>query len=128
MAVLIGMSGGMKGKRFEIDKDEVVAGRSSTVDIRLDDSSVSSRHCSVTREGRKYTLTDLGSTNGTRINGVAALKTRLKPKDIIQVGNVELMFDGQDVEVEESAQSQAPDAGPARIPETFRASSPFAKR
>jgi pSer/pThr/pTyr-binding forkhead associated (FHA) protein len=132
MAVLIGMSGLMKGKRFDIEKDEVVAGRGSTCDVRLDDSSVSSRHCAVRCDGNKYSLADLGSTNGTRVNGVTIQQTRLKPKDIIQAGNVELMFDGPDVDIEEAESGTTPTvevvAGPAKIPDSFRASSPFGKR
>jgi len=132
MAVLIGMSGLMKGKRFDIEKDEVVAGRGSSCDIRLDDTSVSSRHCAVRRDGNKYTLADLGSTNGTRINGVTVQQTRLKPKDIIQAGSVELMFDGPDVDVEAAEPETTPTvevvAGPAKIPDSFRTSSPFGKR
>ncbi|MCX7591063.1 MAG: FHA domain-containing protein [Kiritimatiellae bacterium] len=88
----------LRGKRFTIDQDEVVIGRSHECDWQLTDSSVSSRHVSIRREGGKYTLRDLDSTNGTTVNGMSIRELRLNPKDVITLGAVELLFDGEDVE------------------------------
>jgi len=133
MAVLIGMSGNLKGQRFELAEAEVPIGRHTTNTICFEDPSVSGQHCIVTREGQKYTVTDLESTNGTRLNGAPVLSSRLKPKDILQVGSIELMFDGTDVEVEEEQAEVAASrvetfSEPVAVPTTFQAGSPFGKR
>jgi pSer/pThr/pTyr-binding forkhead associated (FHA) protein len=133
MAVLIGMSSTVKGRKFDLDQDEILIGRNSQNGVILDDASISGRHCSITRDGRKYFLVDLGSTNGTRLNGNAVTKSPLRPKDIIQVGALELMFDGQDVEVatsvsHETAKIEEVNSEPMVIPSTFRTASPFGSR
>lgn len=131
-AWLIGMSSQVKGRRFDIDQDEVIVGRTSDNQIAIEDASVSSRHCQITRSDRKYTVRDLNSTNGTRVNGTIISQTGLKPKDIVQLGVVELMFDGEDVDVSEwnqplttrievSSESMA-------TPMTFKSASPFGAR
>jgi len=131
MAVLIGMSSSVKGKKFDLDQAETYVGRQSQNHVPIDDPSISSRHCSVVRDGRKFTLVDLGSTNGTRVNGVKVTKSPLKPKDIIQVGGVELMFDGQDVEIVVGSSDTSKIetmAEPVSIPENFHTASPFGNR
>jgi pSer/pThr/pTyr-binding forkhead associated (FHA) protein len=129
MAVIIGMSSTVKGKKFELAEGETYIGRQNQNHIPVDDASISGRHCSITREGRRYTLIDLGSTNGTRLNGASVSRMALRPKDIIQVGSVELMFDGQDVEVpvpEAAATSKIEVMEePVSIPESFHTASPF---
>lgn len=133
MAVIIGMSTAVKGKKFELTQDEMFIGRSNQNQIPIEDASISGRHCSILRDGRKYTLVDLGSTNGTRLNGSSVTKSPLRPKDIIQVGSVELMFDGQDVDVGSPAVTVVIPrveemAEPVRIPESFHTASPFGER
>lgn len=119
MAFLIIMSGEMKGRRFEIDRGEITIGRGSDNIISLPDAAVSSHHCSVLRDGEKFTVRDLNSTNGTCLNGKVIMESRLKPKDIIKVGEAEIMFDGKDVEVDESG-STVLDESAASLTRTAR--------
>ncbi len=132
MAVLIGMSSTVKGKKFELVQDETFIGRNPQNQVPIDDASISGRHCSVVRDGNKFSLVDLGSTNGTRLNGASVTKIGLRPKDILQVGSIELMFDGQDVEVESNAASDTAEieyvAEPVSIPQNFHTASPFGNR
>ena len=132
MAVLIGMSSTVKGQKFEITREETFLGRNSQNHVPLEDNAISGRHCSILREDRKYTLVDLGSTNGTRLNGAPILKIPLRPKDIIQVGGIELMFDGQDVEVPESTLHDTArietTSEPMTTPMSFHTASPFGSR
>lgn len=131
MAVLIGMSSTVKGRKFELAHDETFIGRNAQNQISIEDASISGRHCSIVRNEQRYTLVDLGSTNGTRLNGAGITKSGLRPKDIIQVGNVELMFDGQDVEVDSAASDTAKIeflAEPVHIPQNFHTASPFGNR
>lgn len=132
MALLIGMSSTVKGRKFDLVQDETFMGRNAQNHVPLDDTSISGRHCSIVRDGRKYTLVDLGSTNGTRLNGAPVMKSPLRPKDIIQIGAIELMFDGQDVELPESEHAE-PSAvevtsEPLRTPVSFHTASPFGSR
>lgn len=131
MAVLLGMSDQVKGQTFPIESDEVTIGRSHECTIPVENSTVSGRHCSVLREDRRYQIQDHGSTNGTRLNSMSVSTAYLKPKDLIQVGSVEFMFDGEDVEIVESESGSTQieeSAGPTAAPETFINVSPFGAR
>lgn len=97
MAVLIVMSGERKGDRLEILRKRVGIGRADDNELALDDASVSGHHCEVVRDGDVYTLRDLGSTNGTTINGAPVREETLKPKDLFAAGGVEIMIDGDDI-------------------------------
>ena len=107
MAFLKILSGDLKGHRFEIDRDEVVIGRAPDNVVLLDDPSVSGKHCMVVRDGRKYSIRDLGSTNGTRLNDARISEYRLSPKDVIMAGSVEILFDGDDIDVSDDSSSIA---------------------
>ena len=100
------MSGEMKGQKFELDRDEIVIGRAPENVVSLEDPAVSTRHCAVLRNGRRFTLKDLNSTNGTRLNNVSVKEYRLSPKDVITLGPIDIMFDGGD-EVEPFDQPKA---------------------
>ncbi len=109
MAFLKVTSGSLKGSKFQVDRDEVVIGRAPENVVHLDDPSVSGRHCVIRRDGRRFTLTDLKSTNGTRLNDVKVQSYRLSAKDVVMVGSVEMVFDGDDIE----------DAHPTQVPPTI---------
>jgi len=98
MAFLKITSGALKGTKFQIDRDEVVIGRAPENLVPLDDPSVSGRHCVIRRDGRRFTLADLKSTNGTLLNDVRVQSYRLSAKDRISVGAIEMVFDGDDIE------------------------------
>ena len=100
MAFLKIMSGTLAGTKYDIDKDETTIGRLPENVIILNEPAVSSRHCVLIRDGKKFTLRDVGSTNGTRLNEKKVTESRLKPKDIILIGAVEILFDGEDIEVD----------------------------
>jgi pSer/pThr/pTyr-binding forkhead associated (FHA) protein len=58
-----------EGPDIVLDRDTVVVGRHPSCDVRLESLRVSRRHCCVTQENGEVTVRDLGSMNGTRING-----------------------------------------------------------
>lgn len=78
--------------RISITKAPVTVGRMSTNDIVLSDSNVSRRHAELRNEGGRWTVADLGSTNGTLVNGKLAKEHRLSDGDKITFGTSELMF------------------------------------
>ncbi len=77
---------------FLIDKEEVTIGRSENNDIVLSDGSVSRHHAKIVKTDQAYFLSDLGSFNGTSVNGKSIQSAQLKHDDEIRVGVVKLNF------------------------------------
>jgi hypothetical protein len=71
----------------------VVIGRSGDCDVRVEDANVSRRHAEVRRIGDGYSLVDLGSTNGTEVNGQRIQETALMNGDVIEVGTTRITFE-----------------------------------
>lgn len=134
MAVLIGMSGDVKGKTFPIDENGVTLGRAPDNAIAISNSTVSSHHAVIQREGDNYVLRDLGSTNGTRVNSHEIKEHVLKPKDLIQVGSVEFLFNSETMSFEDAQSATAvrtevlESEGPSAMPASFNNISPFGAR
>jgi hypothetical protein len=82
----------VNGTKHEIDKREVVIGRSKDCDIQLADGNVSRRHAEVRQEGAAYWVIDLGSTNGMEVNGRRQKRAKLRQGDRITLGSTELVF------------------------------------
>ncbi len=78
--------------RFEVTKPVVLIGRSHECDVRLADINVSRRHAEIRQEGTSYVLVDLGSTNGTEVNGRRIRRAKLEPGDTITLGSSRLLF------------------------------------
>ncbi|MDP2270861.1 MAG: FHA domain-containing protein [Archangium sp.] len=90
---LRGLTGAITGKTFSLTGTMIV-GRVAGVDLVVDDDSVSRRHAELVVNGREVTVKDLGSANGTTVNGAPISEdTILAPGDIIQFGVVEVMFE-----------------------------------
>ena len=106
MAFVKILTGSGKSTKIQIDRDEVVMGRDLSNVVPLDDVAASGRHCVIVRDGRQFTLRDLDSTNGTRLNDVKITEYRLSPKDIITVGATQILFDGDDIEADELTQQE----------------------
>jgi hypothetical protein len=81
------------GKTVPVTTARVVIGRSRECDVRLEDANASRRHCEVTQEGATtWTLRDLGSTNGTELNGERVDRSPLADGDHITVGSTTIVF------------------------------------
>jgi len=84
LTVLCGMEA---GSLFTLDAPRILIGRSGEAQIQLDDRGLSRRHACIAREGDEYWLEDLGSTNGTRLDGMAVSgRVRLSNGSRIEVG------------------------------------------
>src|SRR5881392_201416 len=70
---------------IDIVKDLIVVGRKDECDLRLDHKSVSKMHCIIVKTDGLLLLRDLGSTNGTRVNGHRVRRAALLPKDQISI-------------------------------------------
>ncbi len=83
-AALIPLHG---GAAFEVVKDMIVVGRKSDCDLCLDHKGVSKLHCVVVKTDGLLVLRDLGSTNGTRVNGTRVRRAALLPNDKVSFAN-----------------------------------------
>ena len=84
--VLIYPPGGEMGRRFELDKDNVVLGRGSDCDIQIDRDSVSRKHARIFRAGSQWMVEDLGSTNGSYVNDAPVKRAQLRDSDFVKIG------------------------------------------
>jgi len=84
------------GSSYELGSAEVTIGRGEQNDVALDgDEFASARHVRIEPRRDGVWLRDLGSTNGTYVNGVRIDGARrLSPGDVVRVGETELRFDG----------------------------------
>jgi len=84
---LIMRSGPTPGAAFTLEGDQITIGRDSVNEIVINDAEVSRRHARLTFQGGKYVLEDLGSTNGTFVNGQRLAGPRvLKPGEVVSFG------------------------------------------
>jgi Protein of unknown function (DUF3662)/FHA domain len=81
------------GTSREIDQQKIVIGRSRDCDIQLADANVSRQHAELRQEGATYWIVDLGSTNGTEVNGKRVKRAKLRDGDRIMLGSTEITFD-----------------------------------
>jgi pSer/pThr/pTyr-binding forkhead associated (FHA) protein len=80
------ISGKYQGGEVPLNRKELVVGRSSDLDLVLIEDMVSRRHARFLVDGTAVTLQDLGSTNGTFVNGEKVKQSRLSPGDRILIG------------------------------------------
>lgn len=88
-------SGPTPGVTFPLEGDQLIIGRDSSNGIPINDAEISRKHSRLSFQGGKYVLEDLGSTNGTFVNGQRlAGPVVLKPGDVISLGEqIVLMYD-----------------------------------
>lgn len=81
------------GRAHRLEQGSNIVGRGHDAGFRLPDTSVSRRHIDVYFDGRIAVLHDLGSTNGTLVNGAPVQVWQLADRDVISVGHVTLKFE-----------------------------------
>src|SRR5262245_58224240 len=89
---LISISGPLEGTIFSITDADVTIGRGPSNSICIADPLLSRQHCRITREGDVFDLQDLGSFNGTFVNGVPIKKHAIAHRDLIKIGDSILLF------------------------------------
>src|SRR6185369_4699914 len=80
------------GARMDIGHSQIIIGRATQCDFRIDDSGVSRRHCAIWRQAGKYFVRDLGSTNRTFVNDLQVSTAEVKSGDIVSIGSCALRF------------------------------------
>ncbi|GAC1532359.1 MAG: DUF3662 and FHA domain-containing protein [Acidimicrobiales bacterium] len=81
------------GTRIPIEDQPLTVGRAPQCDLVLNDPTVSKRHLEFRRQGAEVVLVDLGSTNGTRVNGAGVREHTLAEGDEIRLGATVLRYD-----------------------------------
>ncbi len=128
------LSGVLEGKTFDLIEERIPVGRGIDNMIRLEDGTVSHHHATLILEGTDFTLRDLNSTNGTRVNGLRVVETKLHNGDAVRLGSVEMRYES---DVKKSSQPLPPTktgvdltqvvAGGEKPP-TFSSVSPFGRK
>ena len=95
---LVVISGSKKGLIFPLTTNETAIGRESGSAVALNHVSVSRRHCLIQREGNEFKILDVGSVNGTFVNGIPINEQMLSHGDQLRVGSLTLLFLTADTE------------------------------
>lgn len=80
------------GKRYPITRSRTIIGRGSDADITVDDTGISRKHVEVLWDGSRAQVNDLGSTNGSQLNGAPVSKAPLPPDSVISIGRTRIVF------------------------------------
>jgi pSer/pThr/pTyr-binding forkhead associated (FHA) protein len=91
-ALVVRAGGGRAGESFFPEGERTLIGRSPECDIFLDDVTVSRKHAELLRDGDSFTITDLGSLNGTFVNKKRIETAELEDDDEVQIGKYRLTF------------------------------------
>jgi serine phosphatase RsbU (regulator of sigma subunit)/pSer/pThr/pTyr-binding forkhead associated (FHA) protein len=87
MAELVAIKGANAGQRFTLAGDSALIGRQPDVDVYLESLAVSRQHARILREAGGYFIEDVGSSNGTFLNGTRITgRTPLTENDLVQIG------------------------------------------
>ena len=95
MPRLVAQSTEFEGKVFDLNGPEITVGRLADNKIQIEHASVSGHHAVLKLSGLDYTIKDLESTNGTRINGERITEQKLRRNDSLRLGNIELLYDSE---------------------------------
>lgn len=87
-------------KQIPLEQGTTTLGRGQDADIKFDDELVSRRHCSLTFDGKNVSVKDLGSTNGTYVDGQPVQTFVLEPDNRLQIGKMVLKIDFKDQDEE----------------------------
>jgi pSer/pThr/pTyr-binding forkhead associated (FHA) protein len=93
-AMLIICNGGFEGMEYQLSSEETIIGRNPTTDITLLDENISREHSIVIRDPDTgtYSIEDLQSTNGTKVNGKRVRSADLAHDDEIEIGHTRFKF------------------------------------
>ena len=93
-AVLVICNGGFEGMEYELDSEETIIGRNPTTDVTLLDENISREHAILLYdpETATYSIEDLQSTNGTKVNGKRTRSATLADTDEIEIGHTRFRF------------------------------------
>jgi pSer/pThr/pTyr-binding forkhead associated (FHA) protein len=117
MPKLVILNQGMTGRTFDLSVERTTVGRVEDNTFQIADASVSSHHAEIILRGPEIIIKDIGSTNGSFINGEKIMETVLKAGQILKFGQVELRIDdGSPAVASPAPATSAPASAPANAP------------
>jgi hypothetical protein len=128
------LSGVLEGKVIDLNEDRITVGRALDNMIRLEDGTVSHHHSMLLIESGEIKLRDLNSTNGTRVNGMRIVETKLHHGDQVRMGSVEMRFESDTKKTTQPLPPTQTGVDLSQVgagstpPPTFSTSSPFARK
>jgi pSer/pThr/pTyr-binding forkhead associated (FHA) protein len=84
------LKGFYEGLEVPLDRDWLVIGRGRTADLVIAEPTISRAHAAIGWDAEGFFMQDLGSTNGTKVNGQRSPLARLKDGDDLQLGRLQL--------------------------------------
>src|SRR5213083_1546504 len=106
---------------FDVGKDLTLVGRKEECDLRLDHKSVSKMHCVIVKTDGLLLLRDLGSTNGTRVNGQRIRRAALLPNDQVSIANFKFrVYLGPDAPIPAGAEQHTQAIDPGELADMLR--------
>ena len=115
MATVTVVFGGQEQKVYQLDKPKLIVGREPTCEIPIDNLGISRQHCQFALRGEAFIVQDLGSSNGTFVNGKKITEHFLNNDDEVVIGKYTLKFKNES----QPAPAAAPAAGGANVPDTL---------
>ena len=88
------------GRKHRLRRGKTVVGRGSEADITISDNGASRKHLTISWDGHQLSADDLGSTNGSKLNGQRFQQARLDEDSIIQIGHTQLIIGFEPEEME----------------------------
>jgi hypothetical protein len=82
----------VEGRRHPLKRGRTIIGRGSEADITVQDAGTSRKHVEILWDGTRAQATDLGSTNGSKIDGAPLTKAVLQPESVVQIGRTRIVF------------------------------------
>lgn len=92
LAKLVVLQSNVLEGEFPIEGAGIILGRDETAGIAIDDKRISRQHCKIWLNGNTYSISDMGSSNGTFLNGKRVTEQTLKSGDKIQIGSNQFRF------------------------------------
>jgi two-component system, NtrC family, sensor kinase len=103
MPKLVVLSEGYTGRSYELKAVETTIGRVEDNAFQIADASVSSHHCIISLKGSEVVVKDLGSTNGSFINGEQITEATLKVGQILRLGSIDVRLESGEAEAPKKA-------------------------
>ncbi len=95
-------------RSFSLPKSVTIIGRREDCDVRIPLGEVSRKHCRLTVDGDELRVEDMGSSNGTFLNGVRIQESTVQPGDSLQVGSIAFAVQINGVPADDEIQPAAP--------------------
>jgi pSer/pThr/pTyr-binding forkhead associated (FHA) protein len=105
------------GRSVDIEKDLTLVGRDEDCDLRLDHKSISKLHCVIVKTDGLLLIRDLGSTNGTRVNGTRVRRAALLPNDTLSIATLKYAVKFG-IELEKELAKESPPPAEEKDPQT----------